>query len=460
MSETRPAPHGFRAELRAMVRLALPVVAVQVGWMAMGVVDTIVVGHVSADAMAAVALGNLLFLAVSIFGMGVLTGLDPVVAQAVGARDEPAVARGVQRGLVLVLGLTVLSTVALLPARPLLLALRQPAEIVPTVAAYTHVAIGGLFPFYVVVLVRVLLQATGGVAPMVWATLAANVLNFGLNWVFVFGHLGVPAYGAVGSGWATTLSRWALALFMVAFAWRRLRAQLLPFRSESFALRPLGRILLLGAPIGIQYELELGIFNVVGLMMGWLGAYPMAANQVALNIASITFMVPLGVSIAASVLVGHAVGRGDAAEARRAAVAALACGVGFMAVSAIVMLAVPGTLARAYTTNVAVAQLAATLIPIAGVFQVFDGTQVVSIGVLRGTGDTRTPMLVNILGYWVIALPLSAWLGLHTKAGPAGMWWGLVVGLAVVALILVSRVRFRLRGALRRVTIDQAPAGA
>jgi MATE family multidrug resistance protein len=131
-----------------------------------------------------------------------------------------------------------------------------------------------------------------------------------------------------------------------------------------------------------------------------------------------------------------------------------------MAVSAIVMLAVPGTLAQAYTTDVAVAQLAATLIPIAGVFQVFDGTQVVSIGVLRGTGDTRTPMLVNVLGYWVIALPLSAWLGLHTKAGPAGMWWGLVVGLAVVAVILVSRVRSRLRGALRRVMIDRAPAGA
>ncbi len=460
MSETLPTRHRFRAGLRAMVRLALPVAAVQVGWMAMGVVDTIVVGHVSANAMAAVALGNLLFLAVAIFGMGVLTGLDPVVAQAVGARDEPAVARGVQRGLVLVLVLTVLSTVALLPAQPLLVALRQPAEIVPTVAAYTRVALGGFLPFYVVVLVRVLLQATGRVAPLVWATLAANLLNLALNWVFVFGHLGVPAYGAIGSSWATMLSRWALALFMVAFSWRPLRAQLVPFRPESFALQPLGRILLLGAPIGIQYELELGIFNLVGLMMGWLGAIPMAANQVALSIASITFMVPLGVSIAASVLVGHAVGRGDAAEARRAALAGLACGVGFMAVSAIVMLAVPATLARVYTTDPGVARLAATLIPIAGVFQVFDGTQVVSIGVLRGTGDTRTPMLVNVLGYWVIALPLSAWLGLHTNAGPAGMWWGLVVGLAVVAVILVSRVRSRLRGALRRVMIDQAPAGA
>ena len=460
MPEVLPMLHGFRAELRAMVRLALPVVAVQVGWMAMGVVDTLVVGRVSAHAMAAVALGNLLFLGVSIFGMGVLMALDPVIAQAVGAGDDAAVSWGVQRGLVLTLGLTVLSTMALLPAGPLLVALRQPLEIVPTAVAYTRVALGGFLPFFLVVLVRALLQATGRVAAMVWATLAANLLNLVLNWVLVFGHLGAPAMGAIGSSWATTLSRWALALFMVAFSWRRVQLRVFPFRREAFSLRPLARILALGAPIGIQYELELGIFSLVGLMMGRLGAIPMAAHQVALNLASITFMVPLGVSIAASVLVGHAVGRGDTREGRRAALAALVCGVGFMALSAIVLLSAPGALARAYTTDPGVARLAATLIPIAGVFQVFDGTQVVSIGVLRGTGDTRTPMFVNVLGYWVIALPLAAWLGLHTRAGPVGMWWGLVVGLAVVALILVSRVRSRLRGELLRLVMDGAPAGA
>lgn len=455
MPETTPL--GFRGELRELLRLAVPTVAVQVGWMSMGVVDTIVVGHVSAGAMAAVALGNLLFLAVSIFGMGVLTGLDPLISQAVGARDQPAVARGVQRGVILTLGLTVLSTLVIAPARPLLDALRQPPEIVPTVVAYMQVAAGGFLPFYAVILVRVLLQATGRVAPMVWATLAANVLNLGLNWVLVFGHFGVPALGAVGSSWATTLSRWVLALFMVAFAWPQLRSQLLPLKPDVFALRPLVRVLALGAPIGIQYELELGIFSLVGLMMGTLGAIPMAANQVALNLASITFMVPLGVSIAASVLVGRAIGRGDMREARRAAVAALVCGIGFMAVSGLVMLVAPGTLAGVYTSDPAVRALAASLIPIAGVFQVFDGTQVVSIGVLRGTGDTRTPMLVNVLGYWIIALPLSAWLGLYTPAGPAGMWWGLVVGLVIVALVLVTRVRVRLRGEVRRLEVETAP---
>ena len=454
MSAPATTPHGFRAEVVELLRLAVPTVAVQVGWMSMGVVDTIVVGHVSVDAMAAVALGNLLFLAISIFGMGILTGLDPVISQAVGARDEPAVGRGVQRGMLLVLALTVLSTVAIVPVRPVLDALRQPPEIVPTVVAYMRVAAGGFLPFYATILVRVFLQATGRVAPMVWATFAANLLNLVLNWVFVFGHLGAPALGAVGSSWATTLSRWALVLFMVAFAWRQLRPRLRPLLPDVFGFRPLLRVLALGAPIGIQYELELGIFSVVGLMMGRLGAIPMAANQVALNLASITFMVPLGVSIAASVLVGQAIGRGDMPEARRAALASLACGMGFMALSAVVMLTVPGTLARVYTTDPVVAALAASLIPIAGVFQVFDGTQVVSIGVLRGTGDTRTPMIVNVLGYWVIALPLSAWLGLRTPAGPQGMWWGLVAGLVVVAIVLSIRVRARLGTEVRRLEVE------
>ena len=294
---------------------------------------------------------------------------------------------------------------------------------------------------------------------MVWATLAANLLNLALNWVLVFGHLGVPALGAIGSSWATTLSRWALAAFMIAFAWPRLRHRLLPFRREAFALIPLGRILALGAPIGLQYEIELGIFSLVGFMMGQLGAVPMAANQVALNLASITFMVPLGVSMAAAVLVGHAVGRADPVAARRAAGAALICGVGFMAASGAALLAVPRLLAHIYTSDPAVAAIAASLIPVAGVFQVFDGTQVVSIGILRGTGDTRTPLVVHILGYWVIGLPLAAFLGLHTAAGPAGMWWGLVAGLVVVALVLVLRVRLRLRGRLARVDVDAPTPG-
>ena len=181
----------------------------------------------------------------------------------------------------------------------------------------------------------------------------------------------------------------------------------------------------------------------------------MAAHQVAINIASLTFMVPLGVSSAAAVLVGQAVGAGEPMRARRSAVAALGAGAAFMALSGAVLTLAPGVLAYAYSTEAAVVALATLLIPIAGVFQIFDGLQVVSIGVLRGVGDTRTPMIVNVLGFWLIGFPVSLWLGFVAGGGAVGLWWGLVVGLAAVATILLLRVRSRLRRSLERLVIEE-----
>jgi len=438
-----------------MVRLALPIVAVQLGQMLMGVVDTIMVGHVSPEAIAAVALGNLYFFGAAIFGMGALMALDPVVAQAVGAGDTIGVARGVQRGLILALGLSVVATALLLPARPVLGLLRQPAGVADVAATYARVEIVGILPFYLFGALRQSLQAIKRVAPIVGAIVAGNLTNVGLNYLWIYGNLGFPAGGAIGSAWATSVSRWVMLALLLAVAWRSLRPQLIPLRREALAWEPLRRMVVLGAPIGIQYELEYGVFAVVGIMMGWMGMEQLAGHQVALNLASLAFMVPLGVSAAAAVLVGHAVGRGDIAEARRAAAAGLVAGVGFMSASALVMLLLPMSLARIYTTDAGVAALAASLIPIAGVFQVFDGIQVVSIGILRGVADTRAPMVVNVLGFWLVGLPVSAALGFGAGGGPRGLWWGLTVGLMLVALILVWRVRRRLSGAVARIVIDR-----
>ena len=453
-------PMTFRDELRAMVRLALPIVAVQLGQMLMGVVDTIMVGHVSPEAIAAVALGNLYFFGAAIFGMGALMALDPVVAQAVGAGDTIGVARGVQRGLILALGLSVVATALLLPARPVLGLLRQPAGVADVAATYARVEIVGILPFYLFGALRQSLQAIKRVAPIVGAIVAGNLTNVGLNYLWIYGNLGFPAGGAIGSAWATSVSRWVMLALLLAVAWRSLRPQLIPLRREALAWEPLRRMVVLGAPIGIQYELEYGVFAVVGIMMGWMGMEQLAGHQVALNLASLAFMVPLGVSAAAAVLVGHAVGRGDIAEARRAAAAGLVAGVGFMSASALVMLLLPMSLARIYTTDAGVAALAASLIPIAGVFQVFDGIQVVSIGILRGVADTRAPMVVNVLGFWLVGLPVSAALGFGAGGGPRGLWWGLTVGLMLVALILVWRVRRRLSGAVARIVIDRDVARA
>ncbi len=437
-----------------MLRLAVPVVIIQVGMMAMGVVDTVMVGHISAQALAAVALGNLYFFTLAVFAQGTLMVLDPLVAQAVGARDEPAIARAVQRGVIIAVVLSIPAVILLASASPIFTVLNQPTEVIPLASAYAVRTAPGTFPFLLFVVFRQSLQSMGRTAPIVGAIIGANLVNGALNWVLIFGHLGFPAMGVVGSAWATTISRLLLVVGLWAAAWRQLNPLLLPLRPEIWRVEPLRRMFRLGIPIGAQHVLEFGAFALVALMMGWMGTREMAGHQIAINLAALTFMVPLGVGDAASVLVGHAVGRGDPEGTRGAARAAFVCGVTFMAVTGAIFLSVPEQLARLYTPDLQVITVAAMLIPIAGVFQVFDGIQVVAGGVLRGLGDTRAPMVANLLGYWVVGIPLSIYLGFQKGLGPAGLWWGLVLGLGLVGTSLLLRVRNRVARRQARVLID------
>ncbi|HYM82238.1 MAG TPA: MATE family efflux transporter [Candidatus Limnocylindria bacterium] len=451
-TEIRSRPAA--ADFQALFRLAVPVVLAQVGLMAMNVVDTMIVGRVSATALAGVAIGTVCVFAIGTFGMGVLMSLDPIVSQAVGAGDDPAIARALQRGVVLAGALGVVGALALIPAEPVLRALGQRPELVAVAVPYVHVQIPSLLVFFLTVAFRQTLQALGHMRPIVVTVVVMNVVNGLLAWAFVFGELGAPRLGAMGAGLATTIARWLMGIMLLILGWRDLEPRL-RWRPDSIRWRPIGRMIRIGLPIGFQYELEFGVFAAVALIMGRLGPVPASAHQIAINIASLTFMVPLGVSSAAAVLVGRAVGAGDAGAARRAGLASLAAGAGFMTLSAIVLALAPQLLARAYTPDPAVLALAVTLIPIAGVFQVFDGTQVVSIGVLRGVGDTRTPLLVNLLGYWAFAFPLGLWLGFGIGWGPQGLWWGLVAGLMVVAIVLIARVRNRLWQPIDRILVDE-----
>jgi MATE family multidrug resistance protein len=444
-----------RADFIALLRLAAPLVLIQVGTMLMGVVDTMMVGRVSPAALASVALGNMYFFAISMFGMGVLFALDPIVAQALGAGDELAVRRGLQRGLVLSLVLTVPITLVLLTVGPVLELVGQSPEVVPDAAGYVHRNALSVWPFYVFVALRQTLQAHHRIWPIGVTILVANVVNAGLNYTWIFGHLGFPAMGVIGSAWATTASRWLMAVLLLALGWSTLRPYLRERAPNLLDLKPLKRMLALGFPIGAQMVLEGGAFNVIALLMGWLGVAQVAAHQIALNFASLTFMVPLGVSSAAAVIVGHAVGRGDAEGVRRSTLASLAVGAGFMLCTAVLLVSAPRFLAGLYTPDAMVLAFAAVLLPIAGVFQVFDGLQVVSIGLLRGLGDTRMPMIVNVIGFWCIGMPVSLWLGFGLDYGAVGLWWGLVVGLVVVAVFLIARVRQREHHGLTRLIIDE-----
>jgi MATE family multidrug resistance protein len=449
-----------RADFGTLLRLAGPLVLIQVGTMLMGVVDTVMVGRVSPGALASAALGNMCFFALSIFGMGVLFALDPIIAQGLGARDELAVRRGLQRGLVLSLVLTLPITLVLLTAGPVLALVNQPPEVIPDAAGYVHRTALSVWPFYVFVVLRQTLQAHHRVLPIGVTIVIANVVNVVLNYAWIYGNFGFPALGVLGSAWATAASRWLMAATLLALGWRTLRPYLARVAPNLLDPKPLWRMLKLGLPIGAQMMLEGGAFNVMALLMGWLGVAQVAAHQIALNLASLTFMVPLGVSSAAAVIVGHAVGRGDADGVRRATVASLAVGAGFMLCTGAMFIFLPRPLAELYTPDAAVLALAVLLLPLAGLFQVFDGLQVVAIGLLRGLGDTRMPMVVNIVGFWCIGMPVSLWLGFGLDYGAVGLWWGLVVGLIVVAVFLIVRVRQRERYRLTRVVIDEHAKGA
>ena len=444
-----------RADLAALLKLAAPIVLIQVGTMLMGVVDTIMVGRVSAAALAAAALGNLYFWIITALGVGVLMALDPIVAQALGARDELAVTRGVQRGLLLAAIVAVPLSLALLTVGPVLTAVREPEVVIPAAAGYVHRSILGLWPMLAFVALRQTLQAHRRTAPIVTTILIANALNALLNYLWIYGNGGFPALGVLGSAWATVVSRWTMAALLLVLGWAELERYLRRLAPGVFDPRALKRMLKIGAPIGAQMFVESGVFGTVALLMGWLGVVQVAAHQVAINLASLTFMVPLGVSSAAAVVVGHAVGRGDPAAVHRGTLAALGVGAGFMAVMAGILIGFPGPLARIYTDDAAVLALTVALLPIAGVFQVFDGMQVVSLGLLRGLGDTRVPVLAGLAGFWGIGMPVSLVLGFGLDFGARGLWWGLVVGLIMVALFLLLRVLERERRDLERIIIDE-----
>ena len=337
--------------------------------------------------------------------------------------------------------------------------LRQPDAVVPLARDFVQLSIAGLPPFFVFVVLRQSLQAMLTVRPLLLAMLIGNGVNLFANWALIFGHLGAPPMGVAGSAWSTVFARWVMLAVLLVAGWPTLRPHLKGSWRAAAAVGPLWRTLRLGLPIGLQWFFEAGAFAMATLMFGWLGLVPLAGHEVALSLASLTFMVPVGFSSAAAALVGNAVGRRDMPSARRHAAGAWVLGVGFMAVSGLLMLAFPRAIAQWFTQDPAVIAVAASLIPIAGVFQVFDGTQAVAGGLARGPGDTKVPMLLHLCGFWAIGLPLSALLGFGTNLGGAGIWWGLTAGLIVAAMLQSWRVHRRLRLDISRVVVEHPAAG-
>jgi len=451
---------SLRGELRPMCALAVPVVLAELGWMSMGVVDTIMVGRLGPEAIGAVGIGSSLFMTLAIFGMGLLLGLDTLVSQAFGARRPEECRRWLVHGAYLSLLLIaplaflvqlMISSLELWRFDPSVLALTRP---------YLRIVSWSLLPLLVYATFRRYLQATDFVAPVTFALVSANLINLVADWVLIFGRLGAPALGTDGAAWATLGSRvYMAAVLVAAVAWRSARerggAGRTPWRLEAARLR---RLASLGFPAALQVTLELGVFATATALVGGLRPSALASHQIAMNLAGVTFMVPLGVASAGAVRVGHAVGRRDAAGAGRSGWTALLLGGLFMSCAALAFVLFPRALLGLFTPDPRVIEAGVSLLFIAALFQLFDGLQAVGTGVLRGLGDTRTPMVTNLAAHWFFGLPVGYALCFVLGLGVVGLWIGLSLGLIVVALVLLATWLRRLRALDFADTEALAPA--
>ena len=427
-----------------MLRLATPVILVQVGMVFMGAVDTMMLGRVSETDLAAGAIGNAFSIAVIWSFIGVLLAIDPMAAQAFGAGDHRRINRVLCRGVGMAVLLSVPATLIVLQLHRLLLLTDQPRTILEPATAYLRGIGPGVVAFLLFMCLRQTLQAMSIVRPALIAIGLANVFNALANWALIFGNLGFPALGVRGSAYATSGSRWVMLIVVAAFGWRYLRPYLGGWRLSWLRPAALWPFLVVGVPIAVQVSLEVSVFSFAAVLIGRLGEAELSGHQVAISLASISFMVPLGFAGAATTRVGNAIGRGDPVAARRSALVCLSLGAGVMTAFGLVFFSLPHLLARMYSDVPAVIAAAAALIPIAGLFQVADGLQVAAAGVLRGAADTRFPAGVALVGYWVVGMPVGAWLTFQRELGPAGVWWGLTFGLVFVAIFLAFRVRWRL----------------
>jgi multidrug resistance protein, MATE family len=426
-------------EARRLLALGAPAAATQLGAMLLGVVDTMMVGHLGVLELDAAALGSLWSFGTMVIGMGVILGMDSIVARAHGADQPQRVAIALHHGTLLAILCSIPIAASWLATEQVLLALGQRAELAAAAHAYVLPQLPSVAPFLMFCALRQYLQGRGMVTPALGVMLLANGLNALGNYWLIWGGLGVPALGLQGAAIATSVTR--SFLFVGLLAWM-LQAGLhrgawVRPSWASIASPGLGRMLALGLPIGVQLGLEVWAFQASTLLAGRLGEIELAAHVAVLNLASLSFMIPMGISIGASTRVGHLLGRGDRIGARRSAKIALALGAGVMAISAASFAIGRHALPRFYTDDPAVLAMAASILPIAAAFQLFDGTQVVGGGVLRGMGATGPAALFNAIGYYALALPVGWWLTDTLGLGLAGLWWGLCLGLAAVAAALV-----------------------
>jgi MATE family multidrug resistance protein len=438
-------------EIRRVALLAIPVALAELGWMAMTTVDTIMVSPLGPAAIGALGVANSAFYSIAIFGMGLLLGLDTLVSQSHGAGDKAdthhSLAQGVYSAIFIAIPLTIIFL--FLPAIFRLFGINP--EVSVLAALFVKTLNWSTLPLLLYGAFRRYLQGIGRVRPVMFVLISANLINWFFNWLLIRGHWGMPPLGVTGSALSTCLARVYMAAMLLFFIWwfeRGAEPGLHTLLRKPDPVRLL-RLMKIGLPAATQIMLEIGAFGAAAMLAGRLTPSALAAHQIALNCASLTFMVPLGISSAAAVAVGQAVGRGRIALARREGSIAIGLACAFMACAAVAFIVIPHQILSLYTDNAEVLATGVTLLAIASMFQLFDGIQTVATGALRGFGNTSLPMIVNFCGYWLFGLPIGYLLCFHFGYGVRGLWWGLTLALIVISIVLLAswRKQTHLRGA-------------
>jgi len=449
MSSLRSA---LRAELRAMLPIAVPLAAANLAQMAMGLSNAIMVGHLGGAALSAAGLGGALYFTVAITSQGVLTAVAPLAARAIGTRDQRAAGQVAAAGLLLAAAAAVPIVALLSVIDRLLLLIGYDPALAAEIGRYLSAIRWAAPAFLAFGVFRALLAAAFRARTVMIVLVLGIPANVALNWVLIFGHLGMPALGIAGSGWATAIIQSLMALGLTAVL---LIAPLhTPIRFSRQVMDQIGQILRLGLPIGGLIALEAGVFVTTGILAGLLGADALGAHQLVINFASLCFMVPLGIGQAATVRVGFELGAGAPMVARRAAFVALGLGASFMGAVAVLIWIFPRAITDLYLdlddpANGGLIAIALRLLVIVALFQIVDGVQAIAAGALRGYRDTAVPMAIAAFGYWGIGFAGGWVLAFPLGLGAVGLWWGLGLGLAIVSVLLTARLYLCASSAVR-----------
>lgn len=445
-------PQGYssqeiRTEARGMFRLALPVVLAQLSQMSMGFIDTFMVADLGPDALAGVGAGNVIYFFYVVFAFGTLAAVSPMVAHAFGAGDDVEIGRSVAQGLWLATILSAVGMVIAFNVEPILLLFGQEPEVARLGGEYTSAMCWGLLANLWFSVFRGFCDAVNRTRVAMVISFAAVVINIVADYALIYGHFGMPNLGAVGAGWATAIVRWFMLGMLLLYVYRTAEFRKYRFLYRARILRPryLGQMLRLGLPIGATHSMEHGAFGVASLLMGTISTVALAAHQVSIMLAAIAFMVPMGTSFAITARVGQALGRSEPRQAALAGWVGIVMGTLFMCTTAILFMSFPHLLARVFTQDPPVVELATGFLVMAGIFQVSDGIQVLAIGALRGMKDTMRPMVTNLISYWLIGIPSGYLLAFEAGLEGIGLWWGLVIGLSIAAVMHTLRFRKLIR---------------